>query len=414
MAKKIFQYFLFCVWLAIIAICVVFICLGISDYRERLVNKQRAIDANIILTGNEITNCINEACPITGCKTAEDWEDAYFRMFGIKTACAVALYNTKPEYLKDKVPYPRHKKCYPRRDTDFFKQEGINYPELKKKYLSSTNLPEVVENNKFKIPPKLNFVWLTSEKEFKTKKEHFFKINTYMFHNTNVTPNWEHTLWTNNIDWITDEAKEKLRKHKISLRSMDEIHLENPKHKALKDLANKYATRNRWGMASDIARDLVEYYEGGVYVDGDYEILKPLELEKYMKTYRSFFGINDLRDNSIDVFEVINAFMASEPRGKVLEEKLSLTYRNTVDIMKAPDYIKYPCIEFDETLFKTGPMILTVAFDLKKGPSDALLPYCSLFSIPTSFLNCFTKIKFGKHHFHGGWATPLRHEIFIY
>ena len=413
MMKKTFRLFLFSVWTFIPLICVFLAYYGFYSYKTRLINERREVEANIILTGNKLTKCINEACPVTGCKTHDDWKAAYYKMFGNETACAVALYKAKSKYLKDKVPYPRHHKCYRRSDTEFFKQEGLDYKNMKAKYLASTNLPKVIESKSFKIPPKLNFVWLTSEKEFKTKKNHFFKINTYIFDNTKITPNWEHFLWTNNINWITPAAKKKLKEKKIHLRSIDEIHMTNPKHKALRTISKKYAAQHKWGLASDIARDLVEYYEGGIYVDGDYEILKSAELEKYMKSYRSFFGINDLSSSS-DLFEIINAFMASEPKGKIIEKKLDLDYRNTIDLVNAPDYIKYPCDKIHNALFKTGPMILTVAFDLKKESSDALFPYCSLFQMPNDVFLCFNKTKLGRHAFHGGWANFLSRQKLIY
>jgi mannosyltransferase OCH1-like enzyme len=410
MIKRIFKLFLFCTWTIIISVFFFLIYLGFYSYQNLLLIKKRTADANLILTGNKITNCINEACPINGCTTQKNWEDAYYKMFGTKTSCAVAIYKTKPEYLKNKVPYPRHKKCYKRFNQNFFQQEGINYKDLKSKYLSSTKLPKVIKSEIFRIPPKLNFVWFTSEKEFKTKKNHFFKINAYIFHNTKITPHWEHTLWTNNIDWITPLVKKKLEAKNIQLRSIDELDIKNLKDEALKSLSKTYAKQHSWGLASDIARDLVEYYEGGVYVDGDYKILKPTELENYMKSYKSFFGINDF-NNDQDFFEIINAFMASEQRGKVLRKKLDLDYRNTIDIVNAPDYIKYPCNITQETLFKTGPIALTVAFDLKKDNSDTLIPYCSLFAMPNSYFTCFNKQKFGKHAFHGSWASCLPREL---
>ena len=404
MIKKTFQILVSSSVAIIFIMSVFFIFYFILVYKEHLTNKQRKAEANIILTGDKLAECITEACPIAGCKTQEDWQIAYYKMFGKKTACAVALYKAKTEYLKNIVPYPRHQRCYRRSDTEFFNQEGLDYKKLKSQYLSITKLPKIKSSNIFKIPPKLNFIWFTSEKEFKFKKNHFFKINTYLFHNTKITPKWQHTLWTNNTDWITDNTKKKLKASGVKLRSIDEIYMTNPKHKALRDLAKKYASQHKWGLSSDIARDLVEYYEGGIYVDGDYEILQPTELEKYMKSYKSFFGINDFT-SSHDLFEIINAFIASEPKGAVIKKKLDLTYRNTINTVTAPDYIKYPCSHTQEVLFKTGPMVLTIAFALAgTKDSDVLLPYCTLFTIPKrDFLTCFNTQKFGKHYFRGGW-----------
>jgi hypothetical protein len=402
-----------CLWLLIAVVSVILVYYSVTLYQEKLENKQRELEANLVLTGNQITDCISEVCPKAGCKTQEAWQTAYYKLFGKKTSCAVALYKTKPEYLVNKVPYPRHKTCYSRANTEFFEQEGINYNDLKKRYLTSTHLPKTVEANSFKVPPKLNFVWLTSEEEFKTKPAHFFKINTYIFHNTSTTSSWAHTLWTNNLNWIPAAAKEQLKANKIRLRSIDELALDNLKHQALRTLSKTYATQHKWGMASDIARDLVIYYEGGVYVDGDYKILNTTALENYMKSYRSFFGINDLNAATYDFFEVINAFMASEPRGKIIEEKLNLVHRNTMAIAKAPDYVKYPCYENEEVLFKTGPIALTIAFALKQESSDVLLPYCSLFQLPYA-LTCLTKPKLGKHDFHSGWTKSLTRKKLIY
>ena len=373
-----------------------------------LITQQRRLEANTILTGHKLTECINEACSITGCTTKEDWQDAYYKMFGNKTACSVALYKLKPEYLKNKVPYPRSKYSYSRTNVKFFEQEGLNYKDLKTKYLS-TKFPETKPSKYFKIPAKLNFVFVTSKKEFETAKNNFFKINAYLFHNTKITPHWQHTVWTNNIDYIPISAKKKLSAKKIKLRSINEFDMKDPKHKALKTVLNKYATQHKWGLASDIARSLVQYYEGGVYVDGDYQILKPVQLEKYMKNYRSFFGINDFNP-TFDLFEVINAFIASEPKGKVIGKHLDLLYRNTVDIVNAPNYVKYPCNKSEETIIKTS-VPLTVAFALMETESDTLLPYCSLFQMDDNMHPCINKEKLGKHHFHGGWTRD--HDAMI-
>ena len=404
MIKKIFKLLLFCLSTIILIISALLIYYFILLHKEKLINKKRKIEANIVLTGDKLAECINGSCPSISCKTQDDWKAAFYKAFGKKTACATALYKAK--HLKNIVPYPRHHKCYHRLDTEFFKQEGLDYKELKSKYLTGTKLPKIKSSTDFKIPPKLNFVWFTSEKEFKLDKDRLFKINTYLFHNAKITPNWQHTVWTNNTNWITDIAKKRLKAQKIQLRSIDEINMTNPKHKALRILSKKYAYQHRWGLASDIARDLVEYYEGGIYVDGDYKILQPMELEKYMKSYKSFFGINSNNNSNTyrNFYEIINAFMASEPKGTIIEKKLDLVYRNTIDIISAPNYIKYPCNKYNATLFKTGPIILTIAFALKKKASDVLLPYCTLFESPQDFLTCFNTQKLGKHSFHGGWT----------
>ena len=413
MARKIINSLLICFSVTTITFFGVLLYWRISENKKYLVRKA---NADIILTGSKLEECIAESCPTNNCITQEDWQNAYYKMFGTKTSCAVALYKMKLKYLKGKVPFPRHSKCYHRFDTEFFKQEGLDYKELKHKYLTNTKLPPVKPNTGFKIPQKLNFVWFTSKKEFLFKKNAFFKINSYIFHNTRITPTWKHTLWTNNINWITEEAKKKLSIEKIELKPIDDLNITNQKHEKLRYLSKQYALQHRWGIASDIARDLVEYYEGGIYVDGDYKLLQPMELEKYMKSYTSFFGINDFNSSSKDFFEIINAFIASEPKGTVLEKKLDLNYRNIVGMINAPNYIKYPCHKASETLFKTGPVALTVAFDLNRTALDIVLPYCSLFMAPNDFITCLTARKFGKHYFHGGWMKgyPGMRQILVY
>jgi len=412
MKIKAFQYFLACTWTIIIICLVAFTILGVTLRKEYLINKKRKTEANLILTGDKLTSCINEACSPGGCETQKDWKKAYYKVFGKKTACAVALYKAKLEQLKGAVPYPRHQRCYQTKDTELFEQEGLNYKDLKEKYLGTDKVPEVKLSNEFKIPPKLNFVWVTSDQRTKKENEKFFyKHNEYIFHNTKITPKWEHTLWTNNIDWIPDSAQEELKTKKIKLRSIDEIDMQNSKHRALKSLAKEYAIQHKWGLSSDIARVLVEYYEGGVYVDGDFNIFKPAGLEKYIKSYRSFFGVSDYSPE-IDLFVVMNAFIASEARGEILGELLRLMYRNTIDLVNAPNYVKYPCDQFTDTLFKTGPISLTVAFASKQiDGQDVVLP--QLLRRPYDSFS-FIRESYGKDSSRATWETEGMKKRLIY
>lgn len=370
--------------------------------------KQLQRRSNQILEGAELQKCLVTACKI-GCKTVTDWKNAYYTVFGSDTACANAIYKEKFSILKDKVSPPRHSGCYFRRKIEFLSQEGLDYDTLKDKYIN-TKLPIIKPTGSFLIPQKLNFVWLTSQKEFKQKPKVFYKINEYIFHNTKITPNWKHTLWVNDKNLVPDTVKQDLLSANIALLSLEDLPINNPKHLALKDLAKQYAAQNIWGMASDIARDLVEYYEGGIYVDGDYKILDASALEGYMQSYRSFFSMFHISYEK-PFFEIINAFMATEPKGAVISKKIDLTYRNTVTVEKAPLYIQYPCNFSQLTLIRTGPQALAVAFFLAQSKEDVLIPHCYLFQHSYSF-NCIFKHKIGKHDFHNGWLKPYLQFVY--
>jgi hypothetical protein len=362
----------------LVIVSAILLCFGISSYFKNC--------------------CVKDACGQSSCKTQEDWTEAYYKVLGHKTYCALTLYKSKPEYLKDKVPYPKHRKCYQTDYKEYYAQEGIDYEKIRKRYFSAIELPKTIESNKFKIPKKLNFVWVTSNSRTKEENEKlFYKHNVYLFHNVKITQGWQHIIWTNNIDWIPDSAKEKLINKNIKIRSIEELDIKDAKHKDLRTLVKKYAIQSNWVMSSDIARDLVTYYEGGIYVDGDYQIFDHLQLESYMKSYRSFFGLYTIADE----FEIVNAFLASEAKGVVIGKKLDLIYRNTIDIMNAPAYIKYPCDVNSGWLSKTSPLTLTIAFYLKAKTSDALMPNCYLF--PYNRSSCSSIKSFGNDLSRGTW-----------
>lgn len=385
-------------------------------------DKKVRMRADRILQGAEAQECVDQAC-LAGCNTLSDWKKAYYKMFREDTACATVIYNKQFALLKGQVVPPRYNRCYTREDPEFLAQEGFDYNEIKVKYMTE-KLPKANALGHFFIPRKLNFVWITSRAEFNEKPKAFYRINKYLFHNISITPNWQHTLWVNDKSFVPASVRADLLAENVHIRSIDELPIKSPQHLDLKESIHEYASQDEWGMSSDIARDLVEYYEGGVYVDGDYKILDVQALEEYMQSYRSFFGAFNLSlkkplvesdrisflNREIPFFELLNAFIASEPRGSVISKKIDLTYRNIITPIEAPMYVQYPCNHNTLVLYSTGPQVLTLAFLLVNTEQDAILPHCYLFQHPprSDPLDCLMTHKFGKHYYHGGWSRIIR------
>lgn len=406
MQKK-WNIYLAIVW-CLMLIAVISIIIDAYDiYKIRSAYANLKAKANRILSNKESEECISNACPPSSCKNSEDWTNAYYKVFGKDTACAVAMYKAQSHILKGKVLPPRHNKCYFREDFEFLSQEGLNYKDFMNACMND-KLPPVKPSRHFLIPKKLNFVWFTSKKDFKYNKNVFHKTSPYIMHNATITPNWQHTLWVNDKSLIQPSIKAELISKNIKLKSIDELPIKDQKHIKLRELAKLYASKNKWGMATDIARDLVEYYEGGVYVDGDYKILDVPSLENYMQSYKSFFGIVNLSEHvKKPFFEVTNAFIASAPKGRIIAKKIDLNYRNMLTILKAPLYVQYPCSFFHLTILRTGPIAMSVAFFQAKSAEDALIPYCYLFQVPGS-LKCINIDKWGTHDFSASWNDKTK------
>ena len=212
-------------------------------------------------------------------------------------------------------------------------------------------------------------------------------------------------LWINDPNKLPSNIRNQLMEEGVSINSLGTIpsllidavnqgHISEEEGKQYYErfkLVYFFIEQSDWGSATDIARYLVIFLYGGVYVDGDYRIDNLEKIEKLMGTSDSFFGVERNRDVRLG-----NAFLASKKYGKVIKEALS--YRNSTAFItkEDPKHTIYPgnwstqetpdYINSDDSsigvICRTGPIALTIAFEKHKSEEETkMLEYCSDTSI---------------------------------
>lgn len=152
------------------------------------------------------------------------------------------------------------------------------------------------------------------------------------------------------------------------------------------DFTKQAYDNKKWAYVSDVARFWILYNEGGIYMDTDVEIYKPID---EFLDQEGFIGFEDIHYLS-------TALIGAEKNNPVI--KYLLDYYNCIDFKLYDiwtDYIKYeetsPCIV--SNLFKV------LGFDRDKD----IVQHIKHFSIyPRSYF--FTKNEgYAYHSFNGSW-----------
>ncbi len=216
------------------------------------------------------------------------------------------------------------------------------------------------------IPHIIHQIWSGIDGEL----PYFFKMlgNTWRYHH----PNWEYRLWDNDKinKFIFDfypEYSEKYNNFKYNIQ--------------------------RW----DAIRYLILYKFGGLYVDFDYECIKPIDqLIKNIECCFScepeqhciYFGKNTLFNN---------ALIGCNPENDFIKKIISEVF-NPVDPHKHQDRNM-------EVLVSTGPLMLTnlyEKYELKK----------RIYLIPAYYVSPFSK-KESKHFLSGNQNYDLKERLRI-
>ncbi len=185
------------------------------------------------------------------------------------------------------------------------------------------------------IPKIIHQIWLGSKLPKKFKKlTKTWRINH---------PDWLYVLWTDK------EAA-----------TFDFIH------------KNLYHATTNYGAKSDIFRYEILYRMGGLYVDTDFECMKPFdELHHYLDFYAGCVHIEQTKDQ----FDMINALIACSPRHPVIEQCMNDLAHAAINPPKSaiPN--------------NTGPSLLTRAFlqvPIEKLARSLILPARYVYPIPES------------------------------
>lgn len=308
--------------------------------------------------------------------------EEFYKLFGIEAKEANNIY--VDNNLQGKVPDPcaAQKKILYDRNNAIYSQEGLSYEALSAKIQQKVHIYNDAE---FKIPTILHHVWFSKSSYSSDSRKIKFRLhNKFLENNVKKTPDWTHYLWTNDLNYIPSNVIAWCANHKVAIYDMSSIaasnndFAQNHQFSTLASKAQKLAEQQEFGLATDIARYLAIYLHGGVYVDGDYKISSTTSLEKMMKSYNSFFGIERGYDSRVG-----NAFIAAEKENAIIAKVITLVERNVLDQANAPDYVNYPNLHTQTTLTKTGPVALSVAFNSEaRQDQDVLLPYGYIYAMP--------------------------------
>lgn len=205
------------------------------------------------------------------------------------------------------------------------------------------------------IPKKVHWIWLRRDprkQEFGKLKPLFYKfMDTWIERN----PGFSYNLWTDNPDFYVPAKYDDV----ITIRGPDEIKkLINklPRGKIRNEIKYMYHNHLNVGARSDTIRQVILYYEGGIYADvNDGACLAPME--KMFKKFDFIIGMEP-------VMYVNNAIIGSKKGHKFNQYMIAwLAYnsREFVDEWKH-DYIDEEQEAKDDYIVSTtGPIAMTFA-----------------------------------------------------
>ncbi|HVW99471.1 MAG TPA: glycosyltransferase [Candidatus Babeliaceae bacterium] len=216
----------------------------------------------------------------------------------------------------------------------YLPKEKTTYEALRKLY--RTNHPSKVNpSTKPRIPKIIHQVWLGSPFPEKYKKYR----ETWLKHH----PDWKYKLWTDS--------------------DIKELKLYN---QAAYDAATNY------GEKSDIVRYEILYRYGGLYIDTDFECLKPFDI--FHNRYTFYTGIMRIKP-----VKMANGLIASIPKHPILRQCIE-----TLHPIKAHPFL--------DTVNRTGPTHFSQCFleYIKENPNDIIaLPISYFYAIPLK-IGCYT------------------------
>jgi mannosyltransferase OCH1-like enzyme len=241
---------------------------------------------------------------------------------------------------------------------------------LKEKYHFFINHIEELMQESPKIPKIIHQIWI-GPNPFPTKalkwKDSWQKIH----------PEWEYKLWTD-ADVIA-------------------LNLKNKKY---------YDEAKNWGEKADILRYEILYRFGGVYVDVDFESLKPLDwLHHSCDFYAGIHAIPLLFKNNL---RINNGIIGAKPQHPILKKALA----NVKNFRTQPKVSKRTGPEFFSTMIKeylttskkqkTMDLVFPSNFFYPSGPRD---PNGSTFTIMPG-LAYIQPETLAVHYYTAFWIKP--------
>lgn len=290
----------------------------------------------------------------------------------------------------------------------FFKiatQEGINEIFAIEDNINPNTLPPADTKKTLKIPAISHRIWLTADTMPKEIPEVDLKhvINTIKLMNNSFFK-WQHIIWTNKPA-IKLSSLKRLKDYGVEIMDIALLGKElNQKNLEI------MLSKNSFSEASDLIRYLALKKYGGVYVDTDFELLKPID--NLMQQF-DFIAAEHLyyyysNDSAFDTLG--SAFIAASASNPIIIKTVEIIERN-LNVKNLPKYISNTCYIRDIIWVKTGPMALTVAFYLSNNvikQSDI-----GIFKFKYFYRRCHESLdlnSLGCHDFNGNWFGSKEKE----
>ena len=227
-------------------------------------------------------------------------------------------------------------------------------------FINSVHKDNVYKNLLLRIPKTIHQIWLGSPFPERCKRLQQTWLDQH--------PDWEYILW--------DDAK------------INAFGLVNK---------SKYDRAVNFGEKSDIARYEILYRYGGLYVDTDFEALKPFDILHYCCDFYTGVGY----DANLCIFNGLIGSVAGHP-----------ILRACVYEMNYPSHLNN---DSDSIMNRSGPYFFTRCFNKYVGEGDYVniaFPISFFYPWPASerrnnaidqILKWTTASSFGIHHWHVSW-----------
>ncbi len=232
---------------------------------------------------------------------------------------------------------------------------GINPEEdlalLREISLYSMEFPE------HSVPHNLHYVWSSARNSFDIQMSQL-NVKTIQHTLHNISADWKIYIWTNNPMSIPSEISSNNR---IIIKSYYD---EFPLHR---DLFQKLSIAVKTlSPLSDLVRYLVLAKFGGLYLDTDYRLCKPID--KLIESFDFVIGMES-RDFAA------GGFIASAPEHPIVLYMIETIVKN-LNPETAENHVKRACDDLSLITFATGPVALNIAFYKKanlRGNKDIIL-----------------------------------------
>lgn len=156
----------------------------------------------------------------------------------------------------------------------------------------------------------------------------------------------------------------------------------------------------KWAFVSDVARLDILYNEGGIYLDTDVELLKPLDS---LLDSEGFMGFEDKK-------QVASGLGMGAVKNSPIVELILQEYKNSSFVKDNGEYDLTPCpVRNTKELVKIG-LIPNGTYqeieNFKFLPREILAPK----EATSGRLKYMTDVTISIHHYDASWQTPIFHK----